>query len=167
MLLLAMTTCAHAQSYSDQGFDDEAKPWEEQAVQLPAPPQPKNLLSFYVSPLATQTFSIDAASLAVGKDGVIRYTLVAVSAAGARNVSYEGIRCANRESKVYAFGQADGSWMRAHRSKWRPIQTYGGNRPQAALANDYFCEELTIAGNAQDMLARIRNKETLAPQLER
>lgn len=155
---------AHAQSQFDGDVDDNAKPWQETTVQLPPAPLQHDLLPFYVSPLATQSFAIDAKSLAVGSDGVIRYTLVAVSSAGARNVSYEGIRCATHESKVYAFGQADGSWARSHHGQWRAIHGYGPNRPRAALATDYFCRELTIAGKAEDMIARIRNQRTLAPQ---
>src|ERR1035437_389037 len=63
------STCS-AQANFDEDFDDLDKPWKEVAVQLPAAPIPENLLSFYVSPTATQTFAIDAKSLSIGTDGV-------------------------------------------------------------------------------------------------
>lgn len=45
--LLSALQAAFAQSF-DEDFDDENKPWEEIAVQLPAPPKAENLLPFYV-----------------------------------------------------------------------------------------------------------------------
>ena len=41
-------------------------------------------------------------SLTVGTDGVVRYTVVVTSPAGARNVNYEGIRCDTYEWRLYA-----------------------------------------------------------------
>lgn len=157
---------AHAQSGFDSDYDDKA-PWQETAIQLPSPPKQENLLPFDVGPTATQSFAIDANSLTVGTDGVIRYTLVSTSPSGARNISYEGIRCATYEYKLYAFGQADGTWARSRRNKWKIIHGYAGNRPHAALAKDFLCLEQTIAGKADEMVARIRNRRTLAPQNDR
>lgn len=167
MVLVFCTIIAHAQSEFDEEFDDSDKPWEEVAIQLPPAPKPANLLPFYVSPTATQTFAIDPNSLSVGADGVIRYTLVSTSPSGATNISYEGIRCQTYEYKRYAFGQADGTWGRSRRNKWEAIHGYADNRPQAALAKDFLCLEQTVAGKADDMIDRIRNKKTLAPQNDR
>lgn len=153
-----------AQSQFEEDFDDKEKPWQEIAIQLPLPPKVENLLPFYVSPTATQSFSIDALSLSVGTDGVIRYTLVATSAAGAKNVSYEGIRCSSYEKKLYAFGQIDGSWSRSRRDQWERISTNTPNRQHAALTKDYFCLELVVAGTAEEMVERIRFNKPLTQQ---
>ncbi len=165
--VLTVATAAHAQSRFEEDFDDQDKPWQEVAVQLPAAPLQENLVPFYVSATATQTFSIDTKALTVGTDGVIRYTLVSVSDAGARNVSYEGIRCATYEKKLYAFGQSDGSWSRSRRDQWERINSHASNRQHAALAKDFFCEEKTVAGTAKDMITRLRYNRTLAPQNNR
>jgi len=167
LALVFCTIAAHAQSGFDEEFDDSDKPWEELAIQLPPAPKQANLLAFDVSPTATQAFAIDPGSLTVGTDGVIRYTLVSTSRSGAKNISYEGIRCQTYEYKRYAFGQADGTWARSRRNKWDAIHGHGGNHPQAALAKDFLCLEQTIAGKADDMIGRIRNKRTLAPQNDR
>lgn len=164
LALLTTSICTHAQSQINEDSGDTDKRWQEVDVQVPPAPKPENLLPFYVSPTATQTFAIDAKSITVGSDGVIRYALVTTSTGGARNVSYEGIRCATYESRMYAFGEADGSWIRARHSNWQQIHGYAANRPQEALAKDYFCRELTVAGSAKEMVDRIRNKRTLAPQ---
>jgi hypothetical protein len=162
--LLLATSAACAQSRFEEDFDDKDKPWQEVAVQLPPAPAAENLLPFYVSPTSTQTFAVDAKSVTVGADGVVRYALVARSPQGATNISYEGIRCVSFEKKLYAFGRADGSWSRSRRDQWEPISTGDANRQHAALAQDYFCEGKTVAGKAEAMVERIRWQRPLSPQ---
>jgi len=162
--LLLLAGAVQAQAQFEEDFDDKDKPWQEVAVQLPAAPKQENLLPFYVSATATQSFAIDIKSLAVGTDGVIRYTLVATSQAGAKNISYEGIRCASYEHKLYAFGQSDGSWSRSRRDQWEPINDNAANRQHSALFKDYFCTGKSVAGKGEDMLRRIKNNKPLSPQ---
>jgi hypothetical protein len=80
---------------ADQEDDEVNTGWQESALQLPAAPKSENLLPFYNS--GTQTFSIDKPSVSVEKDGSVRYTLVSTSSNGAKNVSYEAIRCESYE----------------------------------------------------------------------
>jgi CNP1-like family len=165
LLATLLVACsAHAQSRFEEDFDDENTPWQEIAVQLPAAPKPETLLAFYVSPTATQQFAIDANSVSVGVDGVVRYSLVTTSEGGARNISYEGIRCASYERKLYAFGRPDGGWSRSRRDQWERINSFASNRHHAVLFKDYFCTERSVAGKAEDMVRRIRDKKTLSPQ---
>ncbi|HYD95656.1 MAG TPA: CNP1-like family protein [Noviherbaspirillum sp.] len=161
---LALAAAAHAQSRFEEDFDDKDKQWQEIAVQLPPAPLAEHLAPFYVSATSSYSFAVDTRSLTLGQDGVVRYTLVAVSDAGARNVSYEGIRCATYERKLYAFGQPDGSWSRSRRDQWERINGSAANRQHAALAKDYFCSEKTVAGSANDMVRRLRYQQTLEPQ---
>lgn len=164
LALLSGSTSAFAQPELEDDSENKEQPWQEVAIQLPAPPRPENLLPFHVSQMATQTFAIDSQSVSVGTDGVIRYTLVATSETGARNVSYEGVRCATYERKLYAFGQTNGSWSRSRRDRWERIGSGTLNRQHAALAKDYFCLEKTVAGDANEIVSRIRDKKTLTPQ---
>lgn len=166
LTLLAMTQISIAQQLEwNRSSDDEVKPWEEIQAELPPAPKDENLLPFYVGPTATQTFAVDTKSLSVGKDGVVRYTLVAVSTGGAKSVSYEGIRCASFEKKIYAFGRDDGVWSRSRRDQWEPIVRGKVNRQHAALAMDYFCSNLTVVGNEKDMLQRLKSRKTLTDDL--
>lgn len=164
-LVAAGTHLSLAQSAFDEDFDDDTKPWQEVAIQLPAAPLAANLLPFEVSATATQLFAIDAKSLTVGADGVVRYTLVTSSPEGAKNVSYEGIRCASFERKSYAFGHPDGSWSRSRHDKWQPIVRNAANRQHAILFKDYFCDGSTVAGNAQQILDRLRYQRPLSDVL--
>ena len=160
--LLASALASYAATVTEQdALDGENKPWEESAINLPAPPKKEALLSFYVSPIATIDFAIDAKSLSIDKDGVVRYTLVATSRTGATNISYEGIRCQSSEKKLYAFGQSDGSWSRARRDVWDAIRESGANRQHATLALEYFCEGGGVAGIAETIVERLRRKKPL------
>jgi hypothetical protein len=157
---------AQSGSQFEEDFDDPTKPWEEMAVQLPGPPRDADLLPFSVSATATQRFAIDSRALTVGADGVVRYTMVAISPSGARNITYEGIRCAAFEKKLYAFGHVDGAWSRSRRDKWEPIVRNAANRQQATLAQDYFCDGKTVAGNASMMLERIRREKPVTSRTD-
>lgn len=165
-LLLLAILCGPAQAGFDEQFDDTEKPWQEIAVLLPAAPTQENLLPFYVSPTATHTYSVDANSISVGEDGVVRYTLVAQSAGGARNISYEGIRCQTREMKSYAFGHKDGNWSRSRRDQWQRIVGTGANRPQAALQHDYFCRGGLVSGKAEDIAKRLKEQRAYSEHTE-
>jgi len=130
---------------------DEDKPWEEQKWALPEYPADANLVRFYVSPTTPFEFFVDSKSVSVGKDGVVRYTLVARSPSGASNVSYGGIRCESRERKLYAFVSPDRLWHQARNADWARIpsrRTYPNNQ-QAALADDFFCVQGSHIGSPE------------------
>ncbi len=165
LLAMAQISIAQQLEFNKDFNDDEVKPWEEIQAELPPAPKDENLLPFYVGPTATQEFAIDAESLSIGKDGVVRYTLVAVSPGGAKNISYEGIRCASFEKKIYALGRDDGTWSRSRRDQWEGIVRNKVHRQHAALSQDYFCSNLTIVGNEKDMLQRIKSGKTLTDDL--
>jgi CNP1-like family protein len=134
-LLAAATGCSQPRPLSD---DFDSKPWETQKALLPSYPKDGNLIRFYVGPALPFAFFVDPASVGFGQDGVVRFTLIARSTSAATNVSYEGIRCATYERKVYAYGRSDGSWTQARNSQWIPMTRVQANQ-HAALADDFFC----------------------------
>lgn len=134
--LMAMPLGAAAGDAED---DEEAKRWVENEVQLPSPPRQEDLIGFYVSATTDNHFFVDPTSLSVGNDGVVRYVLVVVSGAGARNVSFEGMRCDTRERRLYAFGRSDGTWSKSRSSHWERVREASNNRHHAALFQEYFC----------------------------
>jgi len=76
-------------------YDEEQEKlnWKEADVRLPPYPKDADLIEFQVSSGVTFRFFIDAASLSVTDDGVVRYTLVARSPSGIANVSFARIPC--------------------------------------------------------------------------
>lgn len=141
------------------GTEDEGEParWEEAELVLPAFPKESALQSFYVSAATDNKFFVDPASISVGGDGVVRYTLVVLTPGGVRNVSFEGMRCETRERRIYALGRPDGSWSPARGKQWERVREGGSNRQHAALFQEYFCPGGVIvwtADEARDALRR-------------
>jgi hypothetical protein len=151
LLLVAML--APVTVFADFEEDYESKQWQEIEVQLPAAPRQETLLPFYVSAATDNRFFIDGATISVGSDGVVRYVLLVLTPQGARNVTYEGMRCLTRERRIYASGRQDGSWSKARKNEWVRIQEVYANRQHAALFLEYFCP----IGNIVQDAAEARN----------
>jgi CNP1-like family len=138
-------------------FDND-KPLKEDKIKLPPAPKAENLIPFDAGP-ARRGFEhfVDRASLTVDDDGVIRYILVVKSDMGARNVTYEGIRCVTREHKVYAYARRDGSWAEPHHSEeWRKIATADLEGPIYLLYADFFCPGRAAVRSADEAIAALK-----------
>jgi hypothetical protein len=156
MLQLApVTIAANARDFEE----DSKKEWQELPATLPAAPKAENLMPFYDS--GSQSFALDAASLSIADDGSIRYTLVSTSSAGAKNISYEAIRCLTAEKKLYAFGRSDGSWSPSRRDQWDKISDSGVNKQHSTLFYEYFCDGKSIAGKVEQIITRIKRKQPM------
>lgn len=162
-LALVLGCCWSVSASAGLLSDDENKapPKEESALVLPAPPKSENLLRYAVGAGTSMTFTIDAKSVSVGDDEIVRYSSVITSPSGAMNISYEGIRCKTAESKLFATGRPDGSWNTLPAAEWRRISNAGANSYQATLSRDFFCDGDTVAGNAATIVNRIRAKKLL------
>jgi hypothetical protein len=126
-------------SQFDHDFDADTKPWQEIQTQLPVRAKAETLREFVVGGGRGHRYFIDPASLSSGSDGVVRYTVVIRTAGGAENVNYEGLRCANGERKIYAFGRSDGQWSRNKYARWDLIDARGASSYHKELFFHYFC----------------------------
>jgi hypothetical protein len=138
--LLLLAACGASGPRSDwERLNEEKLPAAQQQPEaLPTPPSKRGeLIEFFVAATSEFRFFIDAASLSVGSDGIVRYVLVARSSAGAESVSFEGMRCATREVRIYALGR-DGAWV-GRETDWRPIQPRGVHAWHNELYREYFC----------------------------
>jgi hypothetical protein len=126
---------------SNPNYEGPEAQEELKEVEPPAFPKPENLIEFYVSPVTTNKYFIDASTLSVGSDRIVRYVLVVRTSGGATNVNFEGINCKEFSWKHYATGRSDGTWMksRAVRTEWRSFDNHTVNRYHAALSRDLFC----------------------------
>jgi len=167
-LLLPQSTFAQAtpdremRSFEEE-YDDVMKPWREIEARLPASPLAENLEPVEVSAATLYRFHIDRTSISVGSDGVVRYTLIGTSPQGAKNISYEGIRCDTAEIKLYAFGRPDGSWSRSRRNQWDPIRNEPRNRQHAALRDAVCDDSRTPVKDAAAVVSRLRNPPAIQP----
>ncbi len=141
----------------NDGEDYRPSRWQEVEATFPLPPSETTLKEFFVSAATTNRFYVDLASISVGSDGVVRYVLVAQTAEGGRNISFEGIRCESGQRRIYALGRSDGSWSAARNKEWVRIRDVTANRQHAALYSSYFCPlgvAVLSADEARDALKR-------------
>lgn len=130
--------------------DDLPKAWQEKVVTFPAAAPDSAWIPFFVSAASENRFFIDGSSLSVDDDGVVRYVLRVQTPGGARNTTYEGMRCETREWRLYATGRLDGSWSASRTKTWQRIVDSTQNRQHAALFLEYFCAGGIIARSAEE-----------------
>lgn len=138
-LLVTLAACGVVRTGRVPDPDEAVDVWTESEVKIPAFPQSRNLIAFEGVRGSSNRYYIDAASLSIGKDGVVRYTMVIDVAGGARNISYEGMYCEATTQKYYAFGHPDGTWSQARSGEWRSFDVQDQSRPYRVLFMDYFC----------------------------
>ncbi len=123
-----------------------------QPVALPPAPRTADLLPFDAGAATGFDFYVDRRSLSVSADGIVRYTLVAQSPEGARNVTHESMSCHEAEVLVHATGRPDGSWSELE-PRWRRLS----GPWHRALHREYFCPKgipVVSAAEAADALAQ-------------
>lgn len=130
--------------------------WKEGEVVFPPPPREESLMRFSAGNVSRNEFLIDEDSLAVGEDGIVRYVLVVRAAGGARNVTFEGIRCETGSWQLYASGRSDGHWAAAREPRWQPIAHAAYNGARGVLATEFFCDAATAPRNRDEVLRRLR-----------
>lgn len=141
---------------ADANDPDAPRIWEETEVKIPQGPPSKDLKPFYVSKNTPLQFALDAQSIVVGKDDVIRYVIVITSPSGAQQTSYQGIRCEKGEWRLYATMQTDNRWVKTPSSRWQAIQSNSYNRYHAALAQDAFCDNAIARKDVKDIIKLLK-----------
>jgi hypothetical protein len=151
------------------GSNPEKSDWERQheaqlvpadePLRYPAFPRESDLVPFEAGAPRELRFFIDARSIEVGADTVVRYTLVVRSKSGADNVSYEGIRCSTQEVRVFAVGGGK-HWV-VSKGGWRPIRPGARDRWHHELYRDYFCPMRQRVANPQEAIESLRRKPPL------
>jgi hypothetical protein len=157
-LMLAAFTAPAQEKWSqwDIDFDEDKTEWKEIEGRMPAAPRPEDLLPFEASGASTHRFFIDARSLSIGEDGVVRYTLVVKTEGGAANTTFEGIRCEMRQQKYYAVGQPNGGWTRARNPQWRRIEQRDLNNHHRVLYGDFFCDGKTPVASVREVIQTLK-----------
>jgi len=156
LALLVLAGCSTRPAEQSEWERDNRTPAAaalEEQVPLPPYPVGARLIQFDQDRGGDFRFFIDPATLSVEEKGVVRYVLVARSASGVENVSYEALRCEPAQHRVYALGQADRTWSRS-RADWRLIDP--GTR-QIELYADYFCPQKVPIRNAAEGVSALQD----------
>ena len=140
------------------GFEEdyEKQAWQEIQFQIPVAPKNESLIPFYVSVATDNRFFVDGSSVSVGSDGVVRFVLLVLTSGGARNVTFDGMRCETGERRIYASGRSDGSWSKSRRNDWEKIKDAVANRHYAVLFYEYFCPGGIVARSDQEAVGALR-----------
>ena len=156
-LALCAATALHAQILQGDA------PWAESEVPNPPAFDVGKLVTFDVPTSPGLVYGVDPAAIQISrKDGVVRYVVVATSPSGARNVMYEGLRCATGEFKTYARYSPDGQWKPATGSEWR---TVFGNMPSKhalRFARAGACDGAAAATTVDIVVSRLKNPNYLS-----
>jgi hypothetical protein len=154
--VFAQATGQRLRDSAADSIDFTPKSSDELPLQLPAPPKPGDLLEFEPGRPATLRFYIDPASLSVGTDAIVRFTVVVRGEGSASNVSYEAIRCKTRERKVFAYGRADGTWSEVRAPQWTTISGLNSDGYRFVLYENYFCPSRQIIASAREGVEALR-----------
>jgi hypothetical protein len=134
----------------------EAPEWQEIDAPAPPPLRTRGLIEIDVRGSSLH-FGVDPASIAVGKDGVVRYVVVATSKTGAVNGLYEGIRCEAGDVKVYARYNPDSGWVRAQASEWVPLNATPNSSHAEAIARSGVCFNRSVNGTPAQIIRDLRS----------
>lgn len=121
--------------------DSKDVPWREEGITVPPPPGENTELVEVAMDELPKGFKayLDLGSVTVNPlDRATRYWLVVRSGASA-NVSYEGVNCATRELKVYAYADPRGAVRPVPKPEWKPLGFARANDYHWALADGYLC----------------------------
>jgi len=142
-----------------------AEPAPEEALALPKYPTGR-LIELGVPDGGSFRYYVDPASVSAGRDGIVRYVLVARSPAGSDNVFYEGLRCMTRQYRIYALGRADGSWG-GRQGDWQPLAASSTQPWRAVLFRDYFCPQSDPVRSAAEAVQALERGGHPAARIER
>ena len=135
--------------------------WKESEVPPPPAFNVGKLLTFEASDASSLVYGVDPATISITKiDGVVRYVVVALSASGASNIMYEGIRCSTGEFKTYARYSADGRWNPVSIPEWR---TMFGNMPSKhalRFAKAGACDNVSPASSVKELVSQLKNSNS-------
>lgn len=139
------------------GWEESDNPTLPENEYVNLPPKPGNWLKFKAQRFIQHETAIDPDSISVGGDGITRYSLL-IRTAGVDNVSFEGVRCATQEWKMYATGRDDGAWSRVPMPVWRRVEPSGLNAIRYTLYKEFVCErDGAVPRNSAAVVTKIKN----------
>jgi hypothetical protein len=149
-LLLGLSVTAWAQR------DVEVMDWKEGEIPPPPAFDMGKLLTFEMSASSSLVFGVDPATLSIGRDGVVRYVMVATNASGVRNVFYEGICCATGEFKTYARYAPEGRWNKVANAEWRSVFENMPSKHALQFAKAGACDSAAPASSVYEIVRQLK-----------
>ena len=146
----------------------------QSAVTLPAFPHSGDMVELHPEFFdAGARVFLDVASLSQPAPGVVRYTVLIVTATGRGNLFYESINCEKKEWRRLAYGTRAGEFDAIVSPRWRTLEAGGSTGYHRALARYFVCiEDNRLADRAEDLRRRLaghtaRSHAPYRPPLDR
>ena len=132
------------------------KEWSETVAPPPPAFSESRLLPIEMPPYMSLKFGVDPGTITITPDGIVRYVSVARSLSGsAVNATYEGVRCATAEVKLYARHYAEGEWQLQETPTW--VSLYEPRaRTSLAIAKAGVCKDASANLSPQQILLDMR-----------
>ena len=151
--LLALAAAAGAQTVELDRAD-----WKEDAPPPPPSYSLNHLIEIEMPRASAVKMGVDPATISVNvQTGIVRYVVVA-RGSSAVNATYEGIRCATGEYRVYARQVQGGPWTPSTESGWKPMM--GQNKVMVRhpyqLARGGMCSGTTVRHSVAEMVRELK-----------
>ena len=116
------------------------EPTAEVSVELPSFPRGEDLVELDPGLFehGVRVF-LDPGALSQLAPGVVRYTMLLISATGSGSLFYESINCDRKEWRTLAFGTREGTFEPMRQPHWRTLDAGAGTGHRRALARNYIC----------------------------
>ncbi|WP_326544156.1 CNP1-like family protein [Pseudorhodoferax sp.] len=135
-------------------------PDEPEWVESEVPPAPTfdvgKLVDVTVDAQGNLRYGIDPATLQLGKDGVVRYVMVARSSTGTLTAMYEGLRCSTGEYRLYARYNA-GKWAQSSSTEWKSLWESTRIKHPLAFARQGGCDSRAAPSSVQEIVRRLKS----------
>ena len=133
--------------------------WKEDAAPPPPVYSTSRLIDIEMPRSATVRMGIDPETITINHDtGIVRYVVVA-RGPSAVNATYEGIRCATGEYRVYARQVQGNPWTPSGEDDWKSMrgQTSVMVQHPYRLARDGMCIGTGVRQTVADMVRELKS----------
>ena len=152
-LLTFAAATAHAQ-YANADMAD----WKEDTVPPPPAFSLSGLIDIEMPRGSSVKMGVDPKTIALNHDtGIVRYVVVA-RGPSAVNATYEGIRCATGEFRIYARKVQDGEWTPSTETEWKSMMGQSNImvRHPLQLARGGMCLGSTLRRTAKEIVRELQ-----------
>lgn len=134
-----------------------AQTWQEENTTLPAALSREGGIALEIRGGSELRFTVDPASISIGRDGVVRYVVRAVSRSGTENAVFEGVRCETGQATTYArWDSTRQQWQVPTQRDWRDLSGPAQSLVARHLANTGLCAGRAPNDSVRQILADLR-----------
>lgn len=159
VVVMAVGLLLAAAGASAQHFNLGGESWQEDTPPPPPDIQASKLVELEMPAASSISMGIAVDSIQPNPEtGIVRYVVVA-RGPSAVNATYEGIRCATGEYRVYARKVQDDPWREEVDSPWQSIRTNDGatTRYRWDLARGGMCDGPAVRRSAAQIIRDLRS----------